>query len=118
MNIFADESVDRQIVERLRREQHKVDYVPEMAPGISDNEVLDWSNQKEALLITADKDFGDLVFRKKQSMCGILLIRLSGMPAAEKAERVAITVHRYGEEMLNRFSVLTKDALRIRKIKL
>jgi len=39
MNIFADESVDRQIVERLRREQHNVDYVPEMAAGISDDEV-------------------------------------------------------------------------------
>jgi len=34
------------------------------------------------------------------------LIRLSGLPAAEKAERVAITIHRYGEEMFSRFSVL------------
>ena len=118
MNIFADESVDRQIVERLRREQHNVDYVPEMASGISDDEVLNWPNRKGTFLITADKDFGNLVFRNKQSMCGILLIRLSGMPATEKAERVAETVQRYGDEMLDRFSVLTKDALRIRKISL
>jgi hypothetical protein len=40
------------------------------------------------------------------------------MPATEKAERVAETVQRYGDEMLDRFSVLTKDALRIRKISL
>lgn len=41
MNLLADESVDRQIVERLRQDGHRVRYVAEMEPGISDEIVLD-----------------------------------------------------------------------------
>ena len=37
MNLLADESVDRQIVDRLRREGHAVRYVAEMEPGIPDD---------------------------------------------------------------------------------
>ncbi len=34
-----------------------------MAPGIDDNEVLEAANQHDALRVTADKDFGEPVFR-------------------------------------------------------
>ncbi len=44
MNFVADESVDRQIVERLRDNGHSVWYVAEMAPSISDDEVLQLAN--------------------------------------------------------------------------
>ena len=40
MNLLADESVDRQIVSRLRRDGHAVRYIAEMDPGISDDEVV------------------------------------------------------------------------------
>lgn len=40
MNLLADESVNRQIVERLRKDGHDVAYIAEMAPGISDETVL------------------------------------------------------------------------------
>jgi predicted nuclease of predicted toxin-antitoxin system len=65
MNLLADEGVDRQIVERLRQEGYSVLYIAEMDPGISDDLVLDKANQVEALLLTADKDFGELVFRQQ-----------------------------------------------------
>ena len=64
MNLLADESVDRQIVERLRRDGHEVLYIAEIEPSISDNAVFDHANQKAALLVTSDKDFGELVFRE------------------------------------------------------
>ena len=63
MNLLADESVDEQIVQRLRREGIDVSYVAEMEPGIPDELVLTRSNETDALLLTADKDFGELVFR-------------------------------------------------------
>ena len=62
MNFLADESVDRQIVDALREEDHAFLYVTEMEPGISDDEVLDKAEKGSAILITADKDFGELVF--------------------------------------------------------
>jgi predicted nuclease of predicted toxin-antitoxin system len=48
---------------RLRNDGHDVLYVAEMSPGIDDEEVLGAANEHDALLPTADKDFGELVFR-------------------------------------------------------
>lgn len=78
MNLLADENLDRQIVERLRQDGHFVWYVAEMEPGISDDIVLNLANQEEALLLTGDKDFGELVFRLRRIALGVVLIRLSG----------------------------------------
>ena len=64
MKFLADECVDRQIVDRLRHDGYTVLCVAEMEPGISDPEVLNMVNQEEAILLTADKDFGELVFRQ------------------------------------------------------
>jgi predicted nuclease of predicted toxin-antitoxin system len=58
MNFLADESVDYQIVDRLRQEGHLVRYIAEMEAGISDDVVLNLANKEASLLLTADKDFG------------------------------------------------------------
>ena len=76
MTFLADEGVDRQIVERLRLDGHEVSYVAEMAPGIMDEVVLRESRDSSSVLITADKDFGELVFRQRQASTGVLLVRL------------------------------------------
>lgn len=75
MNFLADESVDGPIVTRLRQDGHQVEYVAEMQPGISDDRVLVLANQEGSLLITADKDFGELIFRQRRLMPGVVLIR-------------------------------------------
>ena len=60
MNLLADGNIDRQIVERLRQGGHDVLYIAEVEPSISDNVVFDRANEKLALLVTADKDFGEI----------------------------------------------------------
>jgi hypothetical protein len=50
MNFLADEGVDKQIVVRLREEGYSVSYVPEMAPGISDDIVLELANKEGSIL--------------------------------------------------------------------
>ncbi len=62
MNLLADESVDRQVVEKLRESGYSVLYVAELEPGISDQEVLNSANEENAVLLTADKNFGNLKF--------------------------------------------------------
>jgi len=75
VNFMADENIDRQIVERLRQEGHNVQYVAETDAGITDDEVLDMANRDQVLLLTADKDFGELVFRQKRITSGAIRIR-------------------------------------------
>ncbi len=70
MNLLADESIDRQIVDRIRQDGYDIKYIAEMEPGISDDNVLDISNQEERILLTADKDFRELIYRQKRYILG------------------------------------------------
>ena len=90
MNLLADESVDGPIVERLRRDGYQVAYIAELGPGMLDDDVLNLANQEAALLLTSDKDFGEMVFRQRLHMHGVVLIRLAGLLSARKAEIVAL----------------------------
>lgn len=114
MKIVADEGVDRQIVEELRRASHEVTYVAEVTPGINDDEVLELANERGAVLLTADKDFGELVFRLNRTSWGIVPIRLAGLDPDAKSAIVANAIREHGEQMYDCFSVITAGAIRIR----
>ena len=115
MRFLADECVDRQIADRLRHDGHTVLYVAEMKPGISDGEVLNLANQEDAILLTADKDFGELVFRQDRVAPGIVLVRLAGLSPAIKAEIVAAAIEDHAAEFLLSFTVIMQDSVRIRR---
>lgn len=115
MNFLVDESVDRQIVDRLRQDGHDVVYVAEIEPGINDHEVFDAANQRGALLLTADKDFGELVFRLGRLSKGVLLLRLAGLSPESKASTVSSAVEEHGAELSDAFSVVSPGAVRIRR---
>ena len=114
MNLLADEGVDKQIVVRLREEGYSVSYVAEMAPGISDDIVLELANKEGSLLLTADKDFGDLVFRMRRLSAGVVLIRLAGLTPAKKAEIVTSIIGKHSQELVKSFTVITPMGARIR----
>ena len=115
MKFLADEDVDKPIVEQLRRDNHVVLYVIEMEPGISDDEVIRRANQERALLLTGDKDFGELVFRQGHIVYGVVLIRLTGLSPQRKAKVVAIAVQEHADELAQSFAVITPGAVRIRR---
>ena len=114
MNLLADESVDRHTVERLRLDGHEVSYVAELDPGVTDKVVLAQANETKALLLTADKDFGELVFREGQlTSGGIVLVRLAGLSAELKAEIVSDAFRRRGLEFPHCFSVISPGKVRV-----
>jgi predicted nuclease of predicted toxin-antitoxin system len=115
MILLADESIDRQIVDRLRQDGHTVHYVAEMKPGIPDDEVLGLANREAVVLLTADKDFGELVFRQRQLASGVILVRLAGVMPLRKAEIVSSAISQHHAELLHSFSVIAPGAMRIRR---
>ncbi len=114
MNILADECIDHFIVERLRSDGHTVIYIAELDPGITDDVVLEQANAREALLLTADKDFGELVFRLHRIHAGVVLLRLAGISPERKADIVVEVFQNHAEGLLNNFSVISPGMLRIR----
>jgi predicted nuclease of predicted toxin-antitoxin system len=114
MNFVADENVDQPIVTRLRAAGHTVLAVVEMEPSISDEEVLEIANEREMVLLTGDKDFGELVYRDRRYAFGIVLIRLAGQAATAKAELVASVVEEHADRLVHAFTVISLNNVRIR----
>ena len=62
MKFLIDESVEKPIVDWLRDQKYDVIYITEKSPAITDEEVIKIANSESRILITNDKDFGELIF--------------------------------------------------------
>jgi predicted nuclease of predicted toxin-antitoxin system len=99
VNLVADESVEELIVRRLREDGHDVVYVAEVSPSATDEDLLRQANATGALLLTSDRDFGDLVFRQRRVHAGVILLRLAGMSNAAKANVVSAVCRQHEMEL-------------------
>lgn len=113
---LADESVDFRIVESLRNDEYEIKAIIEINPSISDDEVLKLANEIKAVLITEDKDFGELTYRLKRPNNGIILLRLSGVKIQDRISIIKTVFEEHLHEFKNSFTVITESRIRIRKI--
>lgn len=113
--LVIDEGVDKQIADRLISEGFCSFYIAHEMPGASDVKVLELANEKKAVLVTVDKDFGELVFRRNLINNGVSLIRLEGKRPLEKASIVASFLLEHQDEVANAFSVISENGVRIKK---
>jgi predicted nuclease of predicted toxin-antitoxin system len=114
VNPVADENVDSGIVSALRDAGHAVTYVRELDPGIEDERVLRLAESQGALLLTSDKDFGELVFRQRLLHSEVILFRLAGLPSEIKAQILVSTLATHARELPAAFTVIGPRSLRIR----
>lgn len=115
IQLVADECVDEIAIRMLREAGYLVHYISEESPSIKDIDVLATANKMNCLLLTEDKDFGDLVYRLHLPHCGILLVRLMDKTSEQRAEIIIKTLQQYYSELLGAFAVLDDAKLRIRK---
>jgi predicted nuclease of predicted toxin-antitoxin system len=83
---------------------------------VTDDDVLRQANELDALLLTGDKDFGELVFRQRLVHAGVVLLRLAGLTNASKAGIVADAFREHEAEFRDAFSVISPGHIRIRRI--
>lgn len=115
MRVVADECVHDTVVEALRREGHDVTWIREYAPASRDDVVLRTAVEMDAVLVTVDKDFGELIFRRGLASRGVVLIRLAGLETQERAMRVAALLRDHSDELTDSFTVITERTVRIRR---
>lgn len=115
MKILADENIEGEIVAALRKLGHSVSDVKEISPGVEDTDILTMANDLDSVLLTNDKDFGDLIYRDRLVSNGVILLRFGKL---EVAERIGLILSVLGErqnEMHGAFTVVTTTGVRIRK---
>ena len=116
MRFIANENISANVIHALRQHQHDVLAVKEAMQSASDDAVLARAAEEERVLISHDKDFGELAFRKGlPAACGIILLRLSGRGAPEDNGR-AIEALLERDDWSGHFAVVTQDRIRMRPI--
>ena len=116
MNFVADENIDTEIFMSLRAAGYPILSIAEDFAGIPDENVLKVANDHNAILLTGDKDFGELVFRRGLIVKGIVLIRIFGISQEEKAQLVLDAFRYHADDFVNNFTVISKKKIRIKKI--
>jgi predicted nuclease of predicted toxin-antitoxin system len=116
VKLLADENVDAAVVAWLRAQGHDVRYAAEDVQATPDPEVLRIATEEGRVLITSDRDFGEIVFRMGQVAIGLILLRLH---AASQDERLAMLLPHWPEverRVAGAFVVVLQDRLRVRRL--
>jgi len=113
---LADECVAGRLVEYLRAGRHDVEYAAETAQRASDGELLTRAEGGRRLLLTEDKDFGDLVFRQSRVVPGVVLLRIDPLRPEMRWERLQAAVDQFGEGLFGRYTVIDEGRIRSRPL--
>jgi predicted nuclease of predicted toxin-antitoxin system len=116
VRILANENFPAPVIRELRRRGHDVLSVKETMCGAGDREVLAKAQRDDRLVVTFDKDFGELAYRfELPAASGVVLFRLSGSsPEIDNAR--ALAALESGIEWSGNFTVVSDDRIRVRPL--
>src|SRR5579863_3520293 len=106
MRFLSDENVSRLVVERLRVSGFDVTSIGETLPGAADKDVLEAANAEGCILITEDRDLGELVIRQRLSVRGVILLELDRLSNAAEADAVAEVVSTHADKLSGNLVVI------------
>lgn len=116
MRWLADECVAAPLVVRLRAAGEDVTYIAEIAPAATDAEAIRHAHDEARLLLTEDKDFGDLVIRRAWAVPGLVLLRIDPEKPALRWTRLEAAIGRFGERLFGHYTVVEVARFRSRRL--
>lgn len=117
MKFVVDECTGPQVADWLASQGFDVFSVARQARGIKDVEVLGIANKEQRILITNDRDFGELIFKNGLAHQGVIFMRLNDETARNKINVLQKFLEMKLEGLDNKhFIIVTEESIRIRKI--
>ena len=112
MRFLVDECTGPAVAAWLRDQSHEVFSVYEEARGMADQDVLSKAHAEDWILVTNDKDFGEMVYRERKPHCGVILLRLNDERASSKTDAVRKLLASYADRLRDAFVVVTETQIR------
>jgi predicted nuclease of predicted toxin-antitoxin system len=112
IKFIADVNVEKGIVDFLLQNGYDVKWIPDYDCEITDDQLLKIAKKENRILITNDKDFGELVFLQKKHSAGLILIRVKEQKTSIKLKLFKKLLMNYSEKILNHFVVITETKFR------
>jgi predicted nuclease of predicted toxin-antitoxin system len=114
--LLADENIAAPIVAALREHEWDIFYIMENCPGATDDEVLALVRSEHRIVIREDKDFGELVFRLKRDVPGIVLLRLPEPTWEQRWPRIRDALAVRVAKLRGKYTVIEQERIRSRYI--
>ncbi|MCX7406550.1 MAG: DUF5615 family PIN-like protein [Planctomycetales bacterium] len=112
MRFLVDECTGPKVAQWLRVQGHEVFSVYEEARGLDDSTILSKAFSENWILITNDRDFGEMVFRELQPHRGVVFLRLPDERPAAKIDAIRKLLESYADQLTDRFVVVTEFQVR------
>lgn len=116
MKFLVDESTGIKISHFLSKLGYDSISVTEKYLGSSDRSILKIAEVEKRIIITNDKDFGDLIFYHQLNSHGVVLLRLANESVQNKIKIIRILLDRYRNNLKGNFLVVTENGIRMRKL--
>jgi len=115
MRFLADENIPRRAVEALRALGHDVVWACEAMAGQADVVLVEEAFRQDRVILTFDKDFGELAFRRGLSgASGVVLFRIP-LPSPGQAASMIVHAISSRDDWAGHFSVVTETTIRMRR---
>lgn len=112
MRFPVDECTDPRVAAWLRSEGHEVFSVYDEACGSDDESIIQKAFMEGWVVITNDKDFGEMVFREGRPHRGIIFLRLEDQTSSARVNALAKLLRLYSDDLTNRYVVVTDTGVR------
>jgi predicted nuclease of predicted toxin-antitoxin system len=113
LQFLADESCDFAVVRALRSAGYDVVAVSDMAPRAEDTDVINLAVRESRILLTEDKDFGQLVYAHGMETIGVIFLRFPSHARKQIAKDVTRMVKKEGDKLIGSFVVVQPGRIRI-----
>lgn len=112
IKFLANVNIEKPIIEFLLKKGWNVKSVLEIDKQMPDDEVCALANKEERIILTNDKDFGEIVFFQRKVVYGVILVRIKGQDVEEKIVRLGNLLARHSDKIINHFVIITKEKFR------
>ncbi len=116
LKFLIDESSGGKLAKALKENGYDAVYLGDYYPGAIDEDILKKAKNDERVIITNDKDFGDLILRQGKLSNGVILLRLKIDKPLNRIKFVLAIIKELGIKLNKKFIIVSENKIRIRKI--
>ncbi len=112
IKFLADVNIEKPVVDFLVKNGFDVKWVTNIDKQMQDVAVFRIANAEQRIILTNDKDFGEMCFFQKKTSHGIILLRIKGQDSFKKIGLLKKLLERYPDKIIKHFVIVKENKFR------
>ena len=117
MKFLIDANLGRKFTNLTNKAGYDAVFINDLLTKASDEDILILAERENRIVITNDKDFGELIFKSKKASSGVILLRLKNDTSSARQKYVHYLIKNFPDRLKSSFIVIEEKQIRIRKLR-